>query len=238
MRVMSVSELRSIASNPESLAVEIAVATRVINAIEGGNVECLLQDNPPWVVNHNNTVAFDRQVKKKREKFCQLYARGHNGADSARRAGWIGSQAKYIAYRLLKKPEIRKRIAELEADNDDSLLLESAGLHALRRAEQMASFDVRNVLNPDGSINWAELFRHDGVFIKSIKHGKDGIQVNFVDPLAANAQVLEATGWRRRVVQHEANTDKPIIIEDIDRKISDAWIRLLAHADTLPDTEN
>lgn len=55
-------------------------------------------------------------LSKREERFCNEYVIDHNGRRAAEAAGWKETTAASAASRLLKREEIRGRIAELEKD--------------------------------------------------------------------------------------------------------------------------
>lgn len=55
-------------------------------------------------------------LSKKEEKFCMEYAFDYNGTQAAIRAGYREASAANAAYRILKKPEARERVEEIQRD--------------------------------------------------------------------------------------------------------------------------
>lgn len=68
------------------------------------------------------------KLSKKLEKFCTEYAVDHNGSRAAAEAGWNENTAASAASRLLKREEIRARIAELESNAAETCGLTVVGV--------------------------------------------------------------------------------------------------------------
>ncbi len=69
-------------------------------------------------------------LKRAHELFCREYAAGVNGAEAARRAGYAPDSARQTAYELLERPDVVRRIAELEAEAIDRRTRAAAALAA------------------------------------------------------------------------------------------------------------
>jgi phage terminase small subunit len=55
-------------------------------------------------------------LKTKYERFCRAYVANPNAAEAARRAGYSADHAKHQGHRLLARPAIVARVAELRAE--------------------------------------------------------------------------------------------------------------------------
>jgi len=55
----------------------------------------------------------EKELSVQQEQFCQYYVLFNNGAKAARSAGYSDQTAKEMAYELLTRPHIQKRVAEL-----------------------------------------------------------------------------------------------------------------------------
>ena len=56
------------------------------------------------------------QLKERQEKFCQAYLISRNATSAAKEAGYSERSAYNQGYELLKKPEVQRRIEELEEE--------------------------------------------------------------------------------------------------------------------------
>jgi len=56
------------------------------------------------------------QLKERQEKFCQAYLISRNATSAAKEAGYSERSAYNQGYELLKKPEIQRRLEELEEE--------------------------------------------------------------------------------------------------------------------------
>jgi len=54
------------------------------------------------------------QLKERQEKFCQAYLISRNATSAAKEAGYSERSAYNQGYELLKKPEVQRRLEELE----------------------------------------------------------------------------------------------------------------------------
>ena len=56
------------------------------------------------------------QLKERQEKFCQAYLISRNATSAAKEAGYSERSAYNQGYELLKKPEVQRRLEELEEE--------------------------------------------------------------------------------------------------------------------------
>lgn len=56
------------------------------------------------------------QLKERQEKFCQAYLISRNATSAAKEAGYSERSAYNQGYELLKRPEIQRRLEELEEE--------------------------------------------------------------------------------------------------------------------------
>lgn len=56
------------------------------------------------------------QLKERQEKFCQAYLISRNATSAAKEAGYSERSAYNQGYELLKRPEIQRRLKELEEE--------------------------------------------------------------------------------------------------------------------------
>jgi|AntRauTorcE11897_2_1112592.scaffolds.fasta_scaffold03407_5 phage terminase small subunit len=79
-----------------------------------------------------------------RERFCLEYVKDHNGARSARDAGYNKSGARAIAHELLTFHDVRGRISELEGEIAQKLRIEHHDV--LKRLWETATGDVNDIV--------------------------------------------------------------------------------------------
>jgi phage terminase small subunit len=92
------------------------------------------------------------------ELFCQEYLKDRNGARAAQAAGYNAkgwesgksSSASVQGYVLLKKPQVRNRLKELEMIERERL--ERTRERTLRELGRVAFSDIRTVVDDDGAI--------------------------------------------------------------------------------------
>lgn len=77
-------------------------------------------------------------------RFAQEYATGASGAEAARRAGYSETRAKQTAAELVKRPEVAKRIGEIQREKATELGVTHAELvtEALRYHELALAGDA------------------------------------------------------------------------------------------------
>lgn len=112
----------------------------------------------------------EKELKPEHERFCREYILDDNGTRAYQRAypnsGY--DSARDSASKLLAKPCISARIAELRAERNKRL--EISADKVLRRLEARASANVRDLYRPDGSfIPVHELDPDVAIAIKSIE---------------------------------------------------------------------
>lgn len=71
----------------------------------------------------------ETKITRKQERFCQEYMLDHNATRAAIRSGYSEDTAASIGSENLKKPDIMKRIAELEERNGEYLDLTKADIY-------------------------------------------------------------------------------------------------------------
>lgn len=89
-------------------------------------------------------------LEPKQERFCQEYIADQNGTQAAIRAGYSKRSARSIAAENLTKPDILKRIEELQED-----LRKKAGLTAeavVQELRDLCEWNIQDFLNDDNSI--------------------------------------------------------------------------------------
>lgn len=87
---------------------------------------------------------------RRHERFCREYVGGRNGALAAEAAGFSPRGARARACEILKRPDVQKRIAEL-----DTKLLKKADITAERvmmELGRLAFADVRGLYDDDGNL--------------------------------------------------------------------------------------
>lgn len=140
--------------------------------------------------------------------FCDEYIVDHNGAAAARRAGYSEAAAKETAYQLLKRPAIRERIAELEAE----------------RAERLG-FTVDNVIREYGRIAFANIG-------DVLKFGPKGVKV-LRDSKNLSARTLAAIAEVNERIDGQGN--RTVSIKMANK--SDALQALGKHLGMFPDAK-
>ena len=60
----------------------------------------------------------------KEEAFCQYYTTIRKKGEAAKQAGYSEKSANSLAYQLLQKPTIQKRIAQIEAENSEHWIVD------------------------------------------------------------------------------------------------------------------
>lgn len=95
------------------------------------------------------------------EKFCQEYLVDANGKQAAIRAGFSIRSAKNQASNLLRKPHIKKRLAELKTARNERAHLNAD--YVLKRLLEIDQMDAQDILESDGNLKpitqWPLLWR-------------------------------------------------------------------------------
>lgn len=92
----------------------------------------------------------------RRERFCQAYVtNGYHGVNAAKAAGFCKESVEYgvaaaTASRLLKHPEVKARIEELEADALRSTMITKEKI--LRELYDLATVDIHSCLDKEGEL--------------------------------------------------------------------------------------
>ncbi|MYK59880.1 MAG: hypothetical protein F4027_15255 [Rhodospirillaceae bacterium] len=78
--------------------------------------------------------AYTGSLKPKHERFCQHYILTDNAAEAARLAGYSERSARNTGYDLLQRPEVKARVAELQAEHAPALEAREAAREKVRVA--------------------------------------------------------------------------------------------------------
>lgn len=153
---------------------------------------CCGDDIDKWVNLMNEEQKTRERPEKKQLAFCREYVKDFNGAQSAKRAGYIGhgDTLAVTACRLLRSDRVKNEIADLLQSRcmqtDEALM---------RLAEQARGIQSRYI-GPDGKLDLASLVRSDCAhLIKKLKY-KNGelTDIEFYDSQAALEKILRAQG--------------------------------------------
>jgi phage terminase small subunit len=159
-------------------------------------------------------------LNHKQKRFCQEYIIDLNGTKAAERSGYSQDSAHSIANELLKKPEIKNYIQELEDDR-----ARRTGITADRVIIELAKIafsDVRSLYKEDGflklphemgeeahfvsSIETDEIFGHDAKVDAKVKQGETK-KVKLYDKTRA----LEHLGKHLGIFEKDNSQKKPEI---------------------------
>ena len=91
-----------------------------------------------------------KKLNSKQENFCRQYLLDHNATQSALRAGYSKKTAGSQAHDLLKKPEIKKRIAQLTKPITEKLELTVEMI--LREISHIAFSNIKPFVDKEGNL--------------------------------------------------------------------------------------
>lgn len=91
----------------------------------------------------------EKELKEKRERFCQEYIKCYNATAAAIAAGYSETSAYAYGYELRHNPQIKKRIKELQGE-----LAEIAGISPLMVVNELAAIAFSNM--SDMFSDWVE----------------------------------------------------------------------------------
>ena len=101
------------------------------------------------------------QLTDKQERFCQEYLIDLNATQAALRAGYSADSAKSIGHENLTKPDIGKRIAELNQERLERTQTDAG--HVLKRLVEIDKMDIADVLDDSGTVlpikDWPAIWR-------------------------------------------------------------------------------
>lgn len=153
---------------------------------------CCGDDIDKWVNLMNEEQKTRERPEKKQLAFCREYVKDFNGAQSAKRAGYIGhgDTLAVTASRLLRSDKVKNEIADLLQSKcmqvDEALM---------RLAEQARGIQSRYI-GPDGKLDIAGLVRDDCAhLIKKLKYKDEQLaDIEFYDAQVALEKILKAGG--------------------------------------------
>ncbi len=90
-----------------------------------------------------------KPLTPKQEKFCQEYIVDLNGTQAAIRAGYSQKTAYSMAEKLLKKPEIKAKVAQSRKEQESRTTIDADW--AIQRYGEIANFKIEDVVSFNGS---------------------------------------------------------------------------------------
>jgi phage terminase small subunit len=90
-----------------------------------------------------------KPLTPKQEKFCQEYIINLNGTQAAIRAGYSQKTAYSMAEKLLKKPEIKAKLAQSRQEQESRTQIDADW--ALQRYGEIANFKIEDIVSFNGS---------------------------------------------------------------------------------------
>ena len=137
-------------------------------------------------------------LSPKEEAFCQHYTTIRKKGEAAKQAGYSEKTAPQIAYQLLQKDSIQKRIAEIEAEQSEHWIVDKNWLlaqfvHVYRkcsRPEEVLVWDEETKsMKPSGEYKFdsrgalgalESISKHIGFYEQDNKQKKDDNTINLV----------------------------------------------------------
>lgn len=89
-----------------------------------------------------------KPLTPKQEKFCQEYMVDLNGTQAAIRAGYSQKTAYSMAEKLLKKPEIKAKVAQSRQEQELRTMIDTDWV--VQRYGEIANFKIDDILSFDG----------------------------------------------------------------------------------------
>jgi phage terminase small subunit len=169
------------------------------------------------------------KVTPKQERFCQEYLVDLNATQAAIRSGYSHDSAASIGHENLRKPEIQKRLKELQINQKDLTLVTQE--FVITRLVQLVDTCMSNSYskwNPSAAVKALELLgKHQGMFLPA-EVIKGAVERLARDSGEKSNDVWSAIRWM--VQQHEEallnqvslsgpepRRDSRLVIEIIDR---------------------
>lgn len=117
------------------------------------------------------------KLNDRQERFCLEYVKDLNATQAAIRAGYSEKTAKSIGAENLTKPDLQKRITELQEKRSNELEVDA--WYVLNRLLEIDQMDVKDILNDDGTIKriieWPKVWRTSlsGVDVMELASGDE-----------------------------------------------------------------
>lgn len=143
------------------------------------------------------------KVTPKQEKFCQEYLADLNATQAAIRSGYSQDSAASIGHENLRKPEIQKRLKELQLDQKGlTLVTHEYVISRLIKLVDLCMTPVHGKWNPGAAMKGLELLgKHQGLFLPG-----DAVR-SAVEKLARDSGAKPEDAWqaiRWLVQEHES----------------------------------
>lgn len=131
------------------------------------------------------------KLNDRQERFCLEYVKDLNATQAAIRAGYSENAARNIGCENLTKPNIQKRLAELQDERSNDLKVDAR--YVLNRLLEIDQMDVLDILNDGGALKpvkeWPSVWRTSLSGLEVIEMLADG------DPVGA----LKKIKWPDKV---------------------------------------
>lgn len=134
----------------------------------------------------------NEKLSKRQEDFCFLYASTLSPSEAARLAGYPPPAYRLTGLKLLKKPEIRRRIESLQEENRLTALRNEA-LSALCRAATSDCSSALALMTLDDEAFVSAAKKTELFCISEIKRQKGVTEIKFIDRIKALEAVCRLT---------------------------------------------
>lgn len=133
------------------------------------------------------------KLSKKQEDFCILYSSTLSPSLSARLAGYPPPAYRLTGLKLLKKPEIKKRIENLKEEENRLSALRNEAILALCRAAASDCSPALTLMTLDDDAFTAAAKETELFCISEIKRQKGVTEIKFIDRIKALEAVCRLT---------------------------------------------
>lgn len=143
----------------------------------------------------------------KEQRFCEYYCRSFNIITSAVRAGYSQASAHIVGYKIRRKYLVNRYICWLKLRTTHEFCIQAADIIDMYIRIGFADItDFASVNN--GRLKLKDGLEMDGQLIKTIKQGKDGVQLELYDKLSALDKLeryfdVMPNDWKQKVEERK-----------------------------------
>lgn len=160
-------------------------------------------------------------LNEQQQRFCEAYVYSHNVKSASLKAGYEPDTR--IGLALRKKPSVKRYIQWIKARCLDDALV--SGRDIIEQWAKIAFADITDVVDIlPTSIRLKPSDRIDGQLVKSVRSGRDGVQIELHDKMRALENLAKYTEDMPKDFRQILDTRKQELLEqefELKKKLSD-----------------
>lgn len=177
------------------------------------------------------------KITRREKRFADFYLEGLSGSEAARRAGYKGERPDNVAYRFLKRPAVKRYLAEQRQSAEQTFGIRKE--RVLRRLNNIVEGTAKQLLDDKGNpipvskldndvaasiagieVERVEITRNKQTNVEGTVETETivetrAIKVKQWDPVRASEQLSRMMGWNRDKLEID-NTNAPAPVINVE----------------------